>query len=108
MIKLGAFQQIRGLKSWILAPKQAEFFQSIDVEFLEAAALQAESKYENAIELYSKIEGQPSTFICSQVIDSYLALSDWEGFAEWKSHAADWLGNVPQQKKTNCRSHGSF
>lgn len=44
MIKLGAFQQIRGLKSWILAPKQAEFFQSIDVEFLEAAALQAESK----------------------------------------------------------------
>ncbi|KAK4015632.1 hypothetical protein OUZ56_030607 [Daphnia magna] len=99
MIKLGAFQQIRGLKSWILAPKQAEFFQSIDVEFLEAAALQAESKYENAIELYSKIEGQPSTFICSQVIDSYLALSDWEGFAEWKSHAADWLGNVPQQKK---------
>lgn len=33
------------------------------------------------------------------MIDSYLALSDWEGFAEWKSHAADWLGNVPQQKK---------
>lgn len=45
LIKLGASQQIRGLKSWMTAPKQADFFHLINVDFLEAAALQADSKY---------------------------------------------------------------
>ena len=44
LIKLGASQQIRGLKSWMTSPKQADFFHVIDVDFLEAAALQADSK----------------------------------------------------------------
>lgn len=44
MVKLGAFQQIRGLRTWMVAPKQADFFESINVDFLEGAALQAKSK----------------------------------------------------------------
>ncbi|EFX69271.1 hypothetical protein DAPPUDRAFT_228726, partial [Daphnia pulex] len=99
LIKLGASQQIRGLKSWMTAPKQADFFHLINVDFLEAAALQADSKYEKAIEFYSTTEGQPTSFICSQVIDSYLALSDWEGFINWKSQTVEWINNVPQSKK---------
>ena len=45
LVKLGAWQQIRGLRTWMGAPKQFEMFKSLNLDLLEAAALQADSKY---------------------------------------------------------------
>jgi hypothetical protein len=39
-----ASQQIWGLKAWMNAPKQAEFFKSVKLDVLEAAGPQADSK----------------------------------------------------------------
>ena len=85
LVKLGAWQQIRGLRTWMGAPKQFEMFKSLNLDLLEAAALQADSKYSNSFQIqvhhitgyiFRRFEdaiasysaaGQPSPFICNQV-----------------------------------------
>lgn len=66
LIRLEASQQIRGLKQWLSAPKQADYFQAIELDFLDSAALQAESKHEEALGLY-KTSSKMSSFTCNQV-----------------------------------------
>ena len=66
LTKLEASQQIRGLKRWLTAPKQAEYFQDVDLHFLDAAALQADSKCEEALALYKTV-CPTSSFTCNQV-----------------------------------------
>ena len=100
LVKLRASQQIRGLQKWITC--QPHLSELVDVQFLEAAALQADLKYENAIQMYSSIPTSAdchklNQFVCDRAVESYVALSDWQGLQEWKSRAADWSGRCSHQ-----------
>ena len=51
LVKLGARQEFRGLRTWMSAPKQCEMFTRLNLDLLEAAALQADSKYSNSFQI---------------------------------------------------------
>lgn len=44
LVRLKAWQPIRGLIVWMSSGNRDDYFKSVDLSFLEAAALRAESK----------------------------------------------------------------
>ncbi|CAG9089342.1 unnamed protein product [Plutella xylostella] len=96
LIKIREPEVIHGLYIWIKQTFDKKFL------WLKAAAEQANSRHEVAIEFYKKLHGmavkeeqndagdspqldsRSNKFICDQIMDSYKHIQSWEDMQEWK------------------------